>query len=124
MAPRFVDDPAELFLGMAVILDEPPVALRFLDCVEVLALDILDQRDLERLFLAEIANDRGPLVQPRLLRRPPAPLAGDDLEAVAVWPHDDRLDHAARFDRFGQLGERVLLEDAPGLVRMRLDARD
>jgi hypothetical protein len=124
MAPGFVDDLAEFVLGVAVILDEPAIGLRFLDRVQVLALDILDQRDLERLFLAEVADDRRQLVQPRLLRRPPAPLAGDDLEAVAVRPHDDRLDDAPRLDRFGELGERVLVEDPPRLAGMRLDAGD
>ena len=40
-----------------------------------------------------------------------------------MWPHDDRLDDAARGDRFGELGQPVLGEDAarlheiPAIVR-------
>ena len=84
MAARFVDEPAELLLGVAVVVDQALIGLCFLDRVEVLALDILDQRDLERLLVAEIADDGGDFVQPRPLRRAPAPFAGDDLEAR--WP--------------------------------------
>src|SRR6185295_14955132 len=116
------DEPAELFLGMRIILDEPPVGLRLLDRIEVLALDILDQGDLERLLVAELADDGGDLVQPRALRRAPAPLAGDDLEAVAVRANDDRLDDAARLDGGGELDQGLLLEDAARLAGMRLDA--
>jgi hypothetical protein len=63
-------------------------------------------------------------VKPRPLRRAPAPLAGDDLVAVAVGADDDRLDQAARLDRGGELVERLLVEMAARLVEMRLDRRD
>ena len=53
MAARLVDEPAELLLGVAIILDQPPIGLRLLDRVEVLALDVLDQRDLERLLVVK-----------------------------------------------------------------------
>ena len=46
------------------------------------------------------------------------------LPSVAVRADDDRLDHAARLDGFGELGQRLLLEDAAGLAGMRLDAGD
>jgi hypothetical protein len=124
MAARFVDELAELFLGMAEVGDQPLIGLGFLDRVEVLALDILDQRDFQRLLVAELADDGRNLVQPRPLRRPPTALAGDDLETVAVGPNDDWLDHAARLDRGGQLRQRLLLEDSPRLAGMGFDAGD
>ena len=111
MAARLVDELAELLLGMAIFVDQPLIGLRLLDRVEVLALDILDQRDFERFVVAELADDRRDFVQPRPLRRAPAPLAGDDLEAVAVRADDDRLDDAARLDRGGELVQRLFVED-------------
>ena len=124
MAARLVDELAQFLLGVAIILDEAAIGLRFLDRVQILALDILDQGDFERLLVAELADDGGDFVQPRLLRRAPAPLAGDDLEAMAVRTDDDRLDDASRLDRLGELGQRFLVEDAARLARMWLDARD
>jgi hypothetical protein len=59
----------------------------------------------------------GTSVQAGLLRRAPAALAGDDLELVlADLAHDDRLDHALRLDRLGQLGEAVDVDGGARLV--------
>src|SRR3546814_11884567 len=82
MAARLVDEPPKRFLGMAELIDETLVGFRLLDCVEVLALNVLDDRDFQRFDIVEIADEGGNLVEPRLLRRPPAPLAGDDLIAL------------------------------------------
>ena len=122
MAARFGDELAERFLGVAIIVEQAAIGLRLLDRVEILALDILEQGDFERLGVAEIADDRRNFVQARLLRRAPAALAGDDLEAMAVRTHDDRLDHAARGDRLRQFGQRFLVEGSARLAGMRLDA--
>src|SRR4051812_46013000 len=120
MAARLVDELAKLLLGVGIIVDEPFIGLGLLDRVEVLALDILDQRDLERLLVAEFAHDGGDFVEPGALRRAPAPLAGDDLEAMTVRTDDDRLDDAARLDGSGELDQAFLLEDAARLAWMRL----
>ena len=59
-----------------------PVAARLLDRVEVLALHVLDDRDLERLVVGDLDRHDRHVVQAGALRRAPAPLAGDDLEVV------------------------------------------
>ena len=118
MGPGLVDELAELLLGMAIVVDQALVGLRLLDRVEVLPLDILDQSDFECLVVAELADDRRYVVQPRPLGRAPAPFAGDDLEAVAMRADDDRLDHAARLDGGGELGQSLLGEDPAGLARV------
>ena len=124
MASTLVNEPSKRLLGMAIIGDQPPVAVRFLDRVEVAALDILQQGDFESLGIVEIANDDRYLVEPSALRRPPAPLAGDDLVAMAVRPDDDRLDQPALLDRGCKLLQRLLVEITAGLVEMRLDRGD
>src|SRR5688572_20549038 len=105
MRAALADEPGQRFLGVAVIGDQPPIALGLLDGVEVPALDILEECDLECFGIVEIADDDRDLMEPRPLRRPPAALAGDDLVAVAVRPDDDRLDEAALLDRGGELLE-------------------
>jgi hypothetical protein len=49
VAAALVDELAERLLGVAIFADQPLIALRFLDRVEVAALDILEQGDFERL---------------------------------------------------------------------------
>ena len=63
------------------LLGQPSVGLRFFDGVEVLALDILDERDLEQLIVRHVAHRHRHLQQSRTLRGAPAALAGDDLVA-------------------------------------------
>ena len=95
-------------------LDEPVQRARLLDGVQVLALDVLDERDGDRGFVGDVADDGRDRLQARHLRGAPAALAGDDLvlrlaaRDVRQRPHDDRLHDALGLDRFGELGQRVL----------------
>ena len=62
-------------------LGEPGISLRFLDRVEVGALKILDQRELENFQVGRLPNDGGRLGQTDFLGRAPAAFAGDELKA-------------------------------------------
>src|SRR3954454_4014370 len=124
MAARLVDDPTDFVLGMAMPLDQLAIALRFLERVQVLALDILDQRDLGRGRFVNLADDCGDRVQPRALRRAPTALAGDDHIIPTLGPEQDRLEDAALADRVGELVERFLVELDARLVRVGPDPRD
>ncbi len=98
----------EALLGVAEAVHQLAVALRLLDGVEVGALHVLDDGEFEHLGVVEIAHHRGQLVHRGELRRPPAPLAGDDLEAGRVGgvrAQDQRLDHALLADRGGEVLE-------------------
>src|SRR3712207_1305310 len=99
MAARLVDQLAQLLLGVAVDVDQLAVGFGFLDRVQVLPLDILQQSDLERLDCREIPNDNRYVVNTSALRGAPAALAGDDLVAIVGRPDDDRLDQPAGADR-------------------------
>jgi len=105
---------------MTELPDQALIGLRLFDRIEILALDILDQRNFQRLRLVEITDDRGDAVELRPLRRSPAPLARDDLIAInAGRANNDRLNDAARADAVGQLLQRTLVKVASRLVRMR-----
>ena len=70
-------------LRQVEFVGQAPVGLRFLDRIQILALDVFDQRDLEHLVVGDVAIDDGDLEQAGALRGAPPALAGDDLGAVA-----------------------------------------
>ncbi len=86
MAARFADESGERLLAMAELIDQALIGLRFLNGIEILALDILDQGDFQRLGLAEVADNGRNAMELRLLGRAPASLSGDDLEAYRFRP--------------------------------------
>ena len=76
------------------LVDELAVGARRLDRVEVLALEVLDERELELLAIGELADDRRDALQAGEPRGADAALAGDELVAVDRLGDEDRLDHA------------------------------
>src|SRR5438034_6440015 len=101
------------------------VGLRLLHRVEVLAKQVLDQRELEALGIGRLAHHRGNSVQPCLARRAPPPLTCDQLPTAGeATSHDDRLNDAGRFDREGELVERADVKHLSRLPRIGLDLVD
>src|SRR3954447_10658686 len=107
---------------MAVEIDELLVGVRLLDRVQILALDVLDQRELGGARIVNVADNRRNGMEPRPLRRPPAPLASNDLIALAVRAEQNWLKHAALGDGIGELAERLLVKLHPRLPRVGPDA--
>ena len=71
------------------------------------------------------ARSRGSVSSPAALGRAPAPLAHDELVAArAHLADDDRLQQPELADRVLQFGQRLLVEDAARLLRVRLDRGD
>ncbi|OIQ68146.1 hypothetical protein GALL_502640 [mine drainage metagenome] len=103
------------------------IALRLFHRIEIFALNVLDDRDFERVRIADIDRHDRHLVQAGDLRRTPAALAGDDLVAIlraAHRPHHDRLDHAMLLDRIGEFAEFGIGEFAARIARIRLEEFD
>ena len=119
MAAALAQSLGEALLGVAEAVDQLSVARRLLDRVEVGALDVLDDGDLQDLAVVEISYDYGYFFETGLLGRAPAPLAGDDLVHLRVArrdAHHQRLDDPLLADRARQLGECRLVEAAARLV--------
>ena len=113
MRAALADDLGEIALGVAELLDEPLIAARFLDRVEIGALHILDDGELQGLAVVELMDDDGNFGEMRELRRPPAPLAGHDLIGVGEAgdrAHDDGLNDALLADGGGEIGQVRLAE--------------
>ena len=100
-------------------------AVRLLDRVEVGSLEVLDQSE-DELFvgLHVVAHDGGNRGQARNARSTPAPLARDQLIAVDVPAHEQRLQHAMRADRVCELGQRLRVEARAHLLVRRPDLVD
>ncbi len=119
------DAAGDLLVGQAEVLGQLLERGRLLQRSEILAVEVLHQRPLDRGQVVGGADDRRDERQPGSARRSPAALAGNELIAAVVQRADeDGLEHADLADRGGQLGERLLVEVHPRLVRVGQDAAD
>ena len=98
------------------------IALRLLERIQVLALEVLYQRDLGDLVVLDVLDDRRHFRQPGLDGGLIATLAGDDLEAALTAPDQDGLEDPFLGDGRHELGQ--VAHDLPGLVRVRVDLVD
>ena len=109
---RAANGVGRLLVGHLEIIDQAAQGGGLLQRVEVLALDVLDQGHRDGNFVRDVADHRGDALDSGHLRRPPAALAGDQLEfpALGQRPDDNGLDHALGADRVRQLGEFLRIE--------------
>ena len=130
MAARFAERLGHILLAVVELADQAQEGGGFLQGVEVAALQVLDEGDLDGLGIAEVAHHRRQFVEARPLRRPPAPLAGDDLigraaaAAAVCGPHHQGLDDALGTDRGGEALDLGLVEALARLIRLRRQMLD
>ncbi|MNF95098.1 hypothetical protein D3C84_778360 [compost metagenome] len=95
---------------------------RFLDRIEVFALDVFNQRDGDSGFIRHIAHHCRDGFLPGLLAGAPAALTGDDLETTATdRANHDRLHDALRLDRQRQLFECLRIHITARLILAALE---
>ena len=88
----------DLLLREVKFVNEALKGVRLLDGVEVLTLEVFDQRHLQSHFLRDVAHDDGNAKQSGALRGAPAAFAGNQLEAAGNSADDERLNDAAGMD--------------------------
>src|SRR4029078_10234174 len=76
----------DLGLCQAEVLDQGEIGARLLDGVEILALDVLDERHFEQPILGDLTDDRRHLEQARALSGPPSAFTGHDPVARVDTP--------------------------------------
>src|SRR5690606_35487564 len=102
------------------LVAEPLEGARRLDGVQILPLEVLDERSLEGRLVTELANEDGDLEEAGLLRGPPTALARDDLVCrLLLEKKQDGLEDAVRANALGELSEGLLVE---ALARLNLAA--
>src|SRR5665213_588357 len=107
------------------LVDQHGAGARLLDGRQLLPRDVLDQPEQQRVAVVGSADDGGNRCEPRLSRRAPAALAGDDLVAAGVaWTDDQRLNHALAAHRLRKTRSRLTVEALPRLFRVRMDRVD
>ncbi len=77
-----------------------------LERVEVFALNVFDERDLEHPVVRNVAHDGRDLAQTGDRAGAQTPFAGDEQIALALGAQQDRLNHAVCADRLRQLFDR------------------
>ena len=112
----------DVFLPHSEFTREPGIRLRFLDRIEIRALQIFDQRKLEHLQVGGDAGNHRHFREPCFLRRPPAAFPGDQFVPAAHLPNDQRLDDSMLANRFDQFVQGLAREIFPRLQRTRHDA--
>ena len=96
--------------------------MRFLDGIEIRALQILDQRNFEDFQVGGDASNHRHLCEPRFLRRPPAAFAGDQFVPAIHLTNNQRLDDSMLANRFDQFVQGLTREIFPRLQWTRHDA--
>src|SRR5260370_238611 len=93
-----------LFLRQMKFIRQTFVGPRLFDRIEVLALNIFDQRYLECRLVANLTDDRGNAAQAGSLRRAPSTFAGEKLISRSDAPQYQRLDDSTPLDGLSEFG--------------------
>src|SRR5262249_51622945 len=121
-ASRFADSLCHLFVRIAEALGESSQSIRFLERSEILALKVLDQRDLCNRAIVDVHLDTRHFLQSSLQTRSISPLAADDHEATAdfTWSHQQRFENSFLPDGSYQLLQVPQLHSRLLGIRLKL----
>ena len=118
------DPQGQLLLGQAQLLLQALIRVRLLERLQLLALNVLDQRQLQQLIVLDGPHPDGDRGEARLLGRSPTPLSRDDLVARSVGAYQDRLEHSALFQRSRELRQLRRADVGARLLGVGLEAAD
>jgi hypothetical protein len=127
MASALADDSPDVRMIVSEFGGELRVASCLFKCIEVGALDILDDRELQGLTICELQDNNGDTVLLRALGGAPPTFPGDNFVSVArirEGPNDNRLYYAALPNGGGQVIEICLIEILPWISNARPNELD
>ena len=117
-APALAHLLGDRFLLQAEFIDQAQIGFRLFDRIEIVALDVFDDGELELLLFGRIPYDDRDGLESDPLGRLETPLAGNELIALAFATDDERLQDPVFFDRQGKLLELGIIEVEARLVRI------
>ena len=120
----FADAGGDLVLLEGKLAGEAHVSGGFFHRVEILALEVLDERHFEHVAIRRLTLDDGHGGEPEFFRCAPAAFAGDEFELAVHLADDERLDDAVLADRIDKVIERRLDEGMARLQRAGDDVVD
>ena len=95
--PAFPDTSGDIFLTQGEFFHQPLIRLRFLDRVQVLSLDILNQRDFHGFLIREFPYDHRNFFQSGCFGGSPPSFTGNNLVTVILFLNDERLNNPVFF---------------------------
>ena len=111
-------------VGEVEVLDELLVAGGFVERVQSLPVDVLDERLFQARLVVSDLDECGDRDHPGTAGRPPAPLAGDQFVIVVTdFSDEHRLQDPDGTDRVDERGECRFVEGRAGLQLVRPDLR-
>ena len=114
----------DLFVTQVHLAGEALQRLSRFDRVQVLALDVFNQRDFEELLVGIVLDYGGHLAEFGHLRSSEPPLTGNQLESIAFPPQNQWLDDSVRPNGGSQFFQPVVIEDGAGLEGVGVDQID
>jgi hypothetical protein len=90
VAAALADGAGQVFLSVGKFLKKPAITFGFLKWRQILALNIFDKGDLERLTLTDLSHDHWDFVELSGLCSPPSALTSNYLKSpanVGMLPH-------------------------------------
>jgi hypothetical protein len=114
-------------VGVPEFLDQLLIGSGLLQDVQVLTMEVLDQRLFEAVDFVRLLHEHGDGLQPGPSSRTPPSLTGDQLVLVGGTldlSDEDRLEHPELLDRRRQRRHGLLVEVHPGLQRVGPDVAD
>src|SRR5207249_11536378 len=95
----------DFLLRQLKLLDQLRITLCFLDRIEILALEVLNQRQLKHGPVISFSQDDRHFGQPKQLGGAPSPFTSDKLEMAVSLPNNERLHDALLLNRIGQFAQ-------------------
>lgn len=109
------------FLCQMKFLDQPVERGGLLDGIQILALQIFDECDLDGFLIRDVMHDRRDAVQAGKLRCAPTAFAGKEFVTLRPFPaHDDGLNDASLANGIRELIERFRRKSGARLVGARV----
>ena len=93
MTARFANNPAQFFLAMAIIFNQPPIGLAFFPGVELFALNIFNERNFQRCSVIKFFNNDRDLMKSGTLCGTPTTFPSHNLQLAIQIPHNNGLQH-------------------------------
>ena len=114
----FPDALSQFFLRVVQPFDQALIRLGFFNCVQVLALNVFQQRDFHHLFFSELHDDCRNRLQSRLFTGADAAFAGDQLIAFDGFAQQYRSENTMLLDRLDVYKRQSLLLQKPPVAMM------
>jgi hypothetical protein len=120
--PALADASGHFVVGQLEVFDELLIGSGLVERVQILSLQVFDERLLEAGDIIDRADDRGDRREAGSPGRSVATFASDDLVlAGRELPDEYRLENTDRLDRVDQSSKGLLVELLPRLKGVRLD---